>query len=527
MLAMQSARNLNHDSDEHLKKEFKALLKFSVPYMLSRVPLVAMRLADSAILAHLSSDAVAAGPLITGVQFSIVGTSRGILLAVGIEGGRLNGAQHYEEIGRLTSDGWILSALLSIPSVAILLSASTALRAAGVPEPVCEQLGDFFTTYAWGVPAVLFFNTDQQFAVAIKRTKINLVAGMSHGVLSIGSSLALAFGAGMGIKGLGLGVALSAWVNTIALRVYLHRREDFDKYHLKLFIQSLDRDLGKRLWKLFKVGFPLGMYRILEWGNITVISVLLGLLGKEYLSASQPSIQILCATNTLLQALAQATGVYISNLVGANASMKRVRHSGISGILNSVLLCLPITLLCFSIPRPLIMAFTHVDSHDDDFFEMAQTIFYINAAGLLTGETFRQAGAGALRGQKDINFAPIWSFIMMSVLGLTSGALLSNYFEEGVDWLFITRDIGLILAGIMLMTRWALKTRLENFDDVEVQDEISTLLPASVNDSDGFVPQNDHVNYGSVVVAGVFANGMSQGSSSGQNRFVTQAMGHQ
>jgi Na+-driven multidrug efflux pump len=269
------------------------------------------------------------------------------------------------------------------------------------------------------------------------------------------------------------------------------------------------------------------MYRILEWGNITVISVLLGLLGKEYLSASQPSIQILCATNTLLQALAQATGVYISNLVGGNASMKRVRHSGLSGILNSVLLCLPITLLCFSIPRPLTIAFTHVDSHDDDFFDMAQTIFYINAAGLLTGEALRQAGAGALRGQKDINFAPIWSFIMMSVLGLTSGALLSNYFDEGVDWLFITRDIGLVLAGIMLITRWALKTKSEDFDDIEAQDEASALLPASINGSDGLIEQDHNTNYGSAVIAGVFANSVTVGSSGGENKPITQVMGHQ
>ena len=75
-------------------------------------------------------------------------------------------------------------------------------------------------------------------------------------------------------------------------------------------------------------------------------------------------------------------------------------------------------------------------------------MLYWNGPSLI-GDTVRTMSAGILRGYKDVDFAPLVSFLLMTVVGIGAGATACFGFHKTAVWLFAIRAITIYIAGFL------------------------------------------------------------------------------
>lgn len=481
---------------------------FSMPFVLSRMVMSVNIIGNGVIFAKLGSTEAAAGALITTCNYAIINTMRSAIISTGIPIGDLNGEKTSAEkagavnvaqlkcvaIGNMVRKSWVLGAMLAVPTCGALLSTGTFLKALHISDPVADTVQEYLTTMTYVTLPIFWSTSDQQFALGIKRKNIPLVTGALYAGLSMLFGYPLALGVyslpKMGVKGLGIGMAVSGWMSLIGLRIYFKLNKDFKPYGLfELNFQGVfDKFLD-----LLKLSLPFAFQTFTEWGNLAALSIMVGVLGKNESIAAQVSIQPISAFNLALLGLAQPVSVLISNTIGEmrdkirqqdhesvqiyQANIKKFGNAGIAiGVSASVITCG----FLVGFPKQ-ITSFFNSEASAQDIEDLAQTWLFINAVGLIV-DAFRNMASGALAGFKDVLFAPILSFITMSIIGLSGGGCLTFLLDGDADWLFSTRDIGILLATIGIAMRWMSKEYVEE----KIQSQL-----ADINSVDASAPQDD------------------------------------
>lgn len=458
-----------------LKSAFKKTLYFTAPLALGRVAVVVNNLGNGLVFTLLNTESAAAGAIITTIINACLAPTRNALQSETMMIVDRLSANRQDEIGGVVFKGWAVSLLYTLPIVGIFLSTGYFLRLINISDDIAQEVEHFLVPFSAAVFPILGSAADQFFAIGIKKPNINLVIGLVGVVLSMSISYPLAFGwlglPKVGIAGLGIGAAVSAWLNLIILRLYYLFNKDFRPYHL---FKAKFANNGSDLIKLLKVGIPIGLLSLIDWTDLFTLTLLSGVLGKNVLIAMEVSLQPICAYYLILQSLAQATSRLIadevkilSTLANDNRTNKKLKEivntnirrfaycANIIGVTGSAVMCG----LFVGIPKQL-TEFFGTDSSNPNFNEIlitAQAILLINGVGLLF-DAPRNIAAGILRGFDDVIFAPLINFITMLVIGLSAGGVISLLLDWGANWLFITRDIGIILAAAGLVARWLFKS---------------------------------------------------------------------
>lgn len=462
----------------------KHMLKTAGPFTLSNLSLAIYTIGNGIVLQQIGDDAVASGPLMATFAYSIFSTVNGILYATGILIGDLNGLTSTDpnkakEIGSLMRRSWVIGAGLAIPSLMVILNSGAMLKASGIEAAVAQEVQDYFTGISYGLVPIFLNFADQQLTLGLNHQKVTLISGTAYSAMAALFGYPLALGAfglpKLGTAGMGYGATLSGIISLIGLRTYFAKNPDYAQYALYNWTRFADRAELKRyftkdLMDFLRVGFPIGLQNLSEWGNLAILSMLAGQLGNDVLEATQVSIIPISAFGVLILALSQATGVSVAECLGAGkalllkgerasyqVALKNSKTLGYAGLGIGSGVTLLIGSLFIGIPRQISSLFLNTDSSDsaaeEEILDMAETMLLINGIGLLI-DTIRNVAGGGLRGYQDVNFVPIISFITMSVLGLSLGGTLAVGFDMGADTLFITRNIGMFIAAAAILYRF-------------------------------------------------------------------------
>lgn len=464
------------------------LIKQAGNYIIARGIFAGVILGNAVVITYFSPQAVIAAPLITTMHAMVMGTMRGTLFATGIISGQLNGEGKFKEIGQVNRHGWVMSVILSIPADVILLNAHHIYHALGASDAVTQDVQSYFYSYIWAEPGILFLTCDYQLALAAKKTKVLLISGISFSALSALFGYLLALGPGpfprLEWAGLGYGTVIATYVTLGGVRLYFYRSSDFEKFKLfayrshETFYNRL-KTIGRGLLRILKLGSQLGAERFGEWFNLWMLSVLALEAGEHVLIAEQVAVEPMKAVNLILLAMVQSTGVVVANAVGqSNRALQlqdpgsyadareNARRLGNVSIITGVGLAAIGTAIIVPLRNQLIQLLTHDHKKLDQ-----STIVLAQAAVLYFGirllvDVPRNNGAGALRGFKDALYAPILSFIFMSLLMLPLGGVFTLVLDWGAEWLFITQDIGVLLAAVAIVRRWLITSRVEDMPEL-------------------------------------------------------------
>ncbi len=474
----------------------KELLSCALPFTAARGINSIYWATTGFILNKLGPTAFAAGPLIISIAYATGGTMRAGLLSTAGLVAKLDAVGQKGSIGPLVNRGFILGMGYSIPCILVMLYSDNLLNTIGISEPVTAAVGEYFDGLAYGIPGIVFMTVDMCFANGIKKSLITMIAmfGCVTGTAAIGYPLALGWPGFLpetGVYGLGLGMSIAVWMTAAGLHSYYFLNSQFKEYNLFSFdrtslrliffsdVENQDKPVYlQNILHSIKLCLPMSAENLAEWGNLLGISIICGLIGSDCLQAQQISMNLVSPYTMLYIGFTNTGYMLVSRhyaAVRANSSHDafiNVRTIGTVTTLLGVAAATTVGTFMVSMPRQICNLYIDVnDPNNEEILIMAQAFLIANGIGLLL-DSMRISNADLLKGLEDVLYAPLLSFFFMSMVGLTVGGCMTLLLDWGADWLFITRDVGVLLAAIGIAYRW-----LKKSSTMELAAEHDFILP--------------------------------------------------
>ena len=392
--------------------------------------------------------------------------TRGMCTAVGPRIARAFGAKDTIAVAREYGLGWLTSAELALVSAGFYCLSGPAAELFGASKDVATIVRNYGFAVIPGLIGIHGGTCDQSFFVGINETRWMTVLGSSFSLICMVVGFPIALTTNLGLTGLGLGTS-SAALTTLALGQMLLRRKQYS--HYQLLTPRFDA-FFKEMGSFLKEPTMIGALRSLEWFNWAAI------VGMMYLTrnngailALQVTLQPVSLWNIFAMGQAFVTRLSVAKEAGQLkqqlAKVAKYQHNVYDNIAHHNMQRLSLVSTCLSLTGATLVGGSMLlfpdiyaevllseEAINEEVLTYTQAFMLINGIGVIL-DSFRQMGIGMLGGVGDVNVPTLISFFCMSLLGLSAGGILTLLLDWGEDWLFITRDVGILFASALIALR--------------------------------------------------------------------------
>jgi len=341
--------------------------------------------------------------------------------------------------------------LIALPLMALPFRGEQILLALGQAPMAAHLAQQYLFGLAWGVLPALWFIAIRGFMSAVNRPEpilwITLAAIPANALLVYlllygewGMPRLGLFGAGLATSIVNLGTFLAGlW--------FTARRRPFRKYYVRGRIWRIDWHLMRQL---VRVGAPISLSFLLEYGLFGAAGLLMGLISTTALAAHQIALQIAAILFMVPFGIAMAATVRVGHAVG-RGDAPAVKRAGFVatglGIAFMSAMTLAVILGRFAIAEIFLGEAT------DATAELAATL-------LLVGSTFFIADgiqtvvAGSLRGMNDTRIPLLFATVSYWLVGFTCAAVLGFRTPLGAAGVWIGLSCGTALYAVLLILRF-------------------------------------------------------------------------
>lgn len=436
----------------------RSTLKLSLTLSFSRLLNMLTMFIGTMMISRLGHLVLASSALITLIQTITLVLGVAFLYAVGIQISRAVGKKKYRAVGAILHQGLILATALSVIVICILSSTGRILTLAHQPEAVVSINVDFFKFYLFSVPATFWMLAYQQFLLAVGRQYLVIMLSFFSTILTIFFSFIFIFGhfsmPKLGVEGLGVAYLIQSWLILISYLLICHCGKLFTSYKLSYF--KMRRNI--RLLKgLIALGWPICLQTGNDLLSFSIITLMVGWLGVNALSAQQIVTQYFMLLVVPIFAIAQASSILVGRAYGAGSRVDAARYGNIALIIG----------LCFGIF--VILAFV--------FFSGELIHLYLGNASYLTPGLFSltklililtgfrlffdiitQLRTGSLRGLLDSRYPMLVGVITTWLIGVPLSYILGFCFSLGLVGITIGGLVMLVLSAYFVYFRWKNQT---------------------------------------------------------------------
>jgi MATE family multidrug resistance protein len=430
--------------------ESRILLVLAIPLIMSGLIETSVGFFSNIFLAHLGTDSLAAGALVNWVFTTIMVIVWGTLSAITTLVARHYGRQDLEQIQNVLCAGLLLAIVLMLPSMILLWNLTPIFLFFGQEPSTVLLAKPYLHGLTWAIIPDLIYTIAMQFVAGLGRTKINMGFSLLFVPLCIFFNYALVFGAfsfpKLGIAGIGWGTALSFWIIAILFSLYFFLKKD-----LRIYLHFPQRQhIMTALKEIFQVGLPLGLMYCVEIGFFLAMTVLMGLINQNTLSANQVTLQFFWLFSIVTFALAQGITIRVGHSLGKN-DKKAIHYATYIGLVYGLAYTLIVAIVYWKFPNTLIgIDFNPHDPKNLNIVHLAKE-FLIIAALVQIVEAIRFVYFGSLRGLKDTKFSLLNSILIFWIVALPL-AYLTTFFDlagPGIWWATLLGEI----IGIPLLIR--------------------------------------------------------------------------
>jgi len=440
-------------SGHHLGLELGETLKLAVPLALTQLGQIAMMTTDIAFIGRLGSEALAAASLAHAVFFVSFTFGMGLVSAVAPLAAQAFGARDPRMVRRALRVGLWAALLIALPLMALPFRGEQILLALGQAPMAAHLAQQYLFGLAWGVLPALWFIAIRGFMSAVNRPEpilwITLAAIPANALLvylllygALGLPQLGLFGAGLATSIVNLGTFLAGlW--------FTARRRPFRKYYVLGRIWRIDWHLMRQL---VRVGAPISLSFLLEYGLFGAAGLLMGLISTTALAAHQIALQIAAILFMVPFGIAMAATVRVGHAVG-RGDAPGVKRAGFVatglGIVFMSAMTLAVILGRFAI------AAIFLGETTDATAELTATL-------LLVGSTFFIADgiqtvvAGALRGMNDTRIPLLFATVSYWLIGFTCACVLGFRTPLGAAGIWIGLSCGTAVYAVLLVLRFRL-----------------------------------------------------------------------
>src|SRR5215203_239642 len=422
------------------------MLQLALPVAAVQLGLMAMGVVDTIMVGHVSPVALAAAAL-GNLYFFIAGIfGQGALMALDPVISQAVGARDEEAITRALQRGLLLALALTIVTCATFIPVRAVLGLLDQPAEVIPDAATYVRVAIPGVFPFYAFIVFRQSLQALGRVAPVLWTVLAANAMNAGLNWVFIYGnlgsPAMGVGGASLATSIGRWAMAVMLLAVAGR----DVMHRLRPWRAETGAMGPLL-RMLRLGIPIGLQYLLEYGAFAAAALLMGLLGTTQMAAHQIAINLASFTFMVPLGVSTATAVLVGHAIGAGDEA-RARRSAIAGIISgTAFMC--VSALAFRLfPGALARAYTG----DASVVALAATLIPI-AGVFQVFDGIQAVAAGVLRGIGDTHAPAIINVVGFWLIGLPVSWWLAFRGGAGAVGLWWGIVVGLAAVAIILMAR--------------------------------------------------------------------------
>ncbi|MBK5923224.1 MATE family efflux transporter [Rhodovulum sulfidophilum] len=443
---MTSAQSLS------LPAHLRATLALGLPLVGSHLAQFGISLTDAVMLGWYDVGALAAEVLATSLFFVLFVVISGFAWAVMPMIATAAAAGDETQVRRVTRMAlWICLGfgLLCLPA---FFMSERVFLALGQTADLSAMAQDYLAIAGPGLLPALVVMVLKSYLSALERARVVLWITLGGVAVNAFGNYLLIFGK-LGLPEMGLqGAALSSLiVNLVSMAaVVLYALWATPEHEL---FRRIWRPDWEAFWRVFRLGWPIGLTSLAEVGLFVASSVMMGWIGEVALAAHGIALQITSAIFMVHLGLSNAATIRAGAALGRRDRTGLYRGAvaafGVSGVAVAV------SLVAFlGWPEALVGAFIDPASPDRAAVLAVGTGLLAAAALFQLVDAAQVMALGLLRGVQDTRVPMVMAGISYWLVGMPVSYGLGFGLGWGGIGIWLGLALGLALAGVLMMTRF-------------------------------------------------------------------------
>lgn len=435
-----------------MRSELAGLLRLGIPIIFTQLLQVSQGTIAIIMMGRVGSRELAAVGLGTSFWVFVWLGSMGLLMGLSPTIAQHKGAGRLREMRDDFQQGLWMALVIGMLAFVLMRNIGGVMDLVGVDSKVIPLVKSYLGIGSWSMPAVCVYLVMRFFCEATGNSRPMMVIQILVLPIVVLGNWVLIYG-NLGFPALGVdGAALAFAGGMILTAILLSGYMLFTpKYRDLGLFDGLTFPVFARLGVLFRLGVPISVSLVLDSAFFNAINLLMGRFGHVALAAHQLVINFATVIFMVAVGISSAVMARVGQSVGSG-NVAEVRLRGWIGIATATVLMLPSVLFMTMFPGIIASIYTN----EPEVTDIAVSLLMVAALFQLFDGLY-MAGAGALRGLKDVN-AVMWiSVLSYWVVGFPVAWIL------GINWgptgLWYGMVVGIGLTAILLGWRFEVKSR--------------------------------------------------------------------
>ncbi len=432
-------------------QRIRELASLALPIVIVQVGLMAMGVADTIMVGHLSAEALGAVALGNIYYFGASIFGMGTLLALDPVAAQAVGAGDHEDVARAIQRGLVLAAGLCVPVTLIILPVGPVLRLLGQPEGLVLLAAPFCLIGILGLPGFFAFVVLRQGLQAQGRTTAILWSVVLANFANICFNWVFIYGH-LGARP--MGVVGSAWATVVGRTLLPLLLLGFDWGHLRGQLKPWrSRILAwKPLSRMLQLGVPIGFQHQLEYGVFGLVGLIMARFGEVEIAGHQIALNLASLTFMVPLGLSSAAAVLVGRAAGV-ADRESAAERAAAALACGLAFMAVMAVVFLTLTKALAGLYT------EDERVRAVALLLIPLAGIFqVFDGLQVVSIGVLRGLGDTRAPMVINLLGFWMIGLPAGIWLAfsrGMGPQGLWWGLVLGLVGVAIALVMRV-RWRL-----------------------------------------------------------------------
>ncbi|WP_323784904.1 MATE family efflux transporter [Thalassovita sp.] len=428
------------------------ILTLGLPLIGSHLAHFAITLTDSLMLGWYDVEMLAAQVIAMSLFFTLFIMGEGFSFALMPMVAEAEEAGEQGQARRLTRMAIWASLMFGLVVLPALIWSGTLLRLTGQQNELAGNAQDYLRIAGWSIFPALLTMVMRSFLSALERTQIVLWVTLAAVGLNVVVNYALIYGhwgfPEMGIRGAAVATLL---VNVASFALLALYAVIATPEH-ELFVRFWRPD-WEAFWRLFRLGWPIGISLLAEVGLFAAASMMMGWLGALPLAAHGIALQIASISFMVHLGLSNAATVRAGRAMGRK-SVADLRRGGRIVVLMSLFIAGLSLIVFLAVPETLMGLFLSPDEPQRDAV-IALGVGLLAAAGLFqVSDAAQVMTIGLLRGVQDSKVPMILAAISYWCIGMPVSYVFGFVLGWGGVGIWVGLALGLAVAAILLSLRF-------------------------------------------------------------------------
>jgi MATE family multidrug resistance protein len=428
------------------RAELGAMVRLALPIVVVQLGQMLMGVADTVMVGRVSADAIAAVALGNLYFFGAAIFGMGALMALDPVVAQAVGAGDSMAVARGVQRGLIISIALSLVATALLLPARPVLGLLHQPPQVADVAATYARIEIAGIVPFYVFAALRQSLQALKRIAPIVGAIVAGNLVNVGLNYLWIYGK-LGFPA--AGAVGSAWATVVARWIMLGLLVVVAWHELRPQLLPPRRDAlaWQPLRRMIALGAPIGIQYELEYGVFAVVGIMMGWMGTAQLAGHQVALNLASLTFMVPLGVSAAAAVLVGHAVG-RGDIAEARRAAAAGLVCGVGFMAASALVMLTFPRFLAGIYT------PDVGVAALAASLIPIAGVFqVFDGIQVVSVGILRGVGDTRAPMVVNLLGFWLVGLPVSAALGFAAGAGPRGLWWGLTVGLVLVGVVLISR--------------------------------------------------------------------------